>query len=60
VPYQADTRGFHTRSIARAIAAGKLAWYKAQPAGDRTQPAVPKSEAEAAVLDAWHKRPVPA
>lgn len=66
-PYRGDTRGFHTRSAARAIRAGlrfrphaetvrdTLAWYKTQQEGGRTRLAGPTAEQEAAALAAWHK-----
>jgi 2'-hydroxyisoflavone reductase len=62
VPYSGDTRGFHTRSIARALAAGlrfrparetaadTLAWYKSPAAQGRTRLAGPTSEQESAAV----------
>ena len=70
VPYSGETRGFHTRTAARALKAGlrprphfetvrdTLAWYKTQGEGGRTKLAGPTAEQEAAALAAWHKRKV--
>jgi 2'-hydroxyisoflavone reductase len=67
-PYRGDTKGFHTRSAARAMGAGlrfrpyaatikdTLAWYKTQKEGGRTRLAGPTAEQEAATLAAWRKR----
>jgi len=67
-PYRGETRGFHTRSSARAIRAGlrfrpyaatikdTLAWHKTQKEGGRTRLAGPTAEQEAAALAAWHIR----
>jgi 2'-hydroxyisoflavone reductase len=67
-PYRGETRGSHTRSIARALKAGlvprpyqetvrdTLAWYKAQPPAGRVKLAGPTPEQEAAILAAWHAR----
>jgi 2'-hydroxyisoflavone reductase len=72
VRYGAQTRGFHTRSNKRAVAAGlrfrpaqvtakdTLAWYKSQDAAGRTRLAGPTAEKEAAALEAWRKRDLPA
>ncbi len=66
-PYTGDTKGFHTWSNARAVAAGlrfrtveetakdTLAWYKTQLKVEkgRTRLAGPSPEAEAKLLAAW-------
>ena len=66
-PYQAETKGFHTWKIDRAVAAGlrfrpygetvkdTLAWYKTQKEGERTRLAGPTAEKEAELLAAWKK-----
>ena len=67
-PYAGETRGAHTRGIARALRAGlalrpceetvrdTLAWYKSQPADGRVKLAGPTAEQEAALLSAWRAR----
>jgi 2'-hydroxyisoflavone reductase len=66
-PYAGDTKGFHTWSNARALAAGlrfrpveatvkdTLAWFKTQEkeAKGRTKLAGPAAEAESKLLTAW-------
>jgi 2'-hydroxyisoflavone reductase len=66
-PYEADTKGFHTWKVDRALAAGlrmrpyaetvkdTLAWYKTQKEGERTKLAGPTAEKEAELLGAWKK-----